>query len=181
MPLKGFGYIPLDDYRKCMSKLPEDIPAAVLQSIPVSIVRELRVVPFHQNDAGLHVFCPMGEHFAMEAANRVRFAVDEPIQFVPLENAELLAAIEKFYAAESMNLGSIDNCPLNFHYKCPRTWDSLNVTEQADIRFCDVCQHQVYWANSYQDAERQAALGRCVAVFNDYEETMGILYIDEEL
>lgn len=57
---------------------------------------------------------------------------------------------------------SIRNCV--FAYKCTRSWDSLQVTSERDMRFCDDCQREVHYCHDAWSLGQAIALNRCVAV-----------------
>ena len=52
----------------------------------------------------------------------------------------------------------------NFSFRCPRAWDHLSLTDNADIRHCLECDRDVYLALTEQDFRQYANEGRCVAV-----------------
>ena len=55
----------------------------------------------------------------------------------------------------------IEHC--EFSYRCPKTWDSLYRTNIESIRYCDQCKRNVYLSKSIEEANTDAAKGRCVA------------------
>lgn len=57
---------------------------------------------------------------------------------------------------------AIRNC--TFAFKCDKTWESLNKTNTPDIRFCDACQHEVFWCNTKEQLAEAIALNRCIAI-----------------
>lgn len=66
-------------------------------------------------------------------------------------------AIDERFAA-------IDNCPVEFRLKCPKTCSSLDATEDEKVRFCPACQSNVYWAEYLSEAKAFAKEGKCVAI-----------------
>jgi len=56
----------------------------------------------------------------------------------------------------------IEHCELS--YRCPKTWDGLLATNIDSVRFCDQCDRNVYLSGTAQQANANAAMGRCVAV-----------------
>jgi len=56
------------------------------------------------------------------------------------------------------------NCENAFEFVCPRKWESLSRTESPHIRYCEVCNQNVYLCESPGEFVRQGNLGRCVAI-----------------
>ena len=57
----------------------------------------------------------------------------------------------------------IINCPIKFEFKCPKLWDSLESTEERDIKFCGECSQKVYYCTQLEELEYRSKLGDCVA------------------
>ena len=57
--------------------------------------------------------------------------------------------------------GRIANCPLS--YRCPKTWDELEPTEQDDQRHCSGCNKPVFWVSNQQEYEAAVNAKRCIA------------------
>jgi hypothetical protein len=51
-----------------------------------------------------------------------------------------------------------------FKFQCPKKWEELKRTESKDIKFCDHCSQNVYFAESQSQFEKIAAEGKCVAI-----------------
>ncbi len=51
-----------------------------------------------------------------------------------------------------------------FVFKCPRTWERLAPTEQANIRHCSECNRDVHLVLSEEDFRRHGKEGHCMAV-----------------
>jgi hypothetical protein len=51
-----------------------------------------------------------------------------------------------------------------FAFKCPKTWDRLALTADANIRHCSECDRDVHLALTQEDLRRHADKGHCVAV-----------------
>jgi uncharacterized protein (TIGR02996 family) len=49
-------------------------------------------------------------------------------------------------------------------FECPKQWEQLKPTDDVSVRYCDACRKNVYYSESIDDAKRNAAQGRCVAV-----------------
>ena len=53
---------------------------------------------------------------------------------------------------------------LRFDFQCPKTWSELVETGTPNIRFCDLCREQVYYATTIFEARSHAWANRCVAL-----------------
>ena len=53
---------------------------------------------------------------------------------------------------------------IEFEFECPKQWEQLTPTDAVGVRYCDACRQNVYYSESIDDAKRNAAQGRCVAV-----------------
>lgn len=63
----------------------------------------------------------------------------------------------------------------NFDLLCDKTWADLGPTDQASVRHCQECQHQVYFCDNLADAREHAQEGHCIAV------DLGIIRRDNDL
>jgi uncharacterized protein (TIGR02996 family) len=59
---------------------------------------------------------------------------------------------------------AIERCELKFAFRCPKQWDKLTATWNDAVRFCAVCQRDVYYCQTIPEALGHAAQGHCVAV-----------------
>lgn len=57
---------------------------------------------------------------------------------------------------------AIDNC--KFDFLCDRFWENLSETGEQDVRFCNKCQRNVYFCDSYEKLEHATRLNRCIAI-----------------
>ncbi|MGF1577834.1 MAG: TIGR02996 domain-containing protein [Gemmataceae bacterium] len=53
---------------------------------------------------------------------------------------------------------------VEFQYKCPQRWDTLDLTENPAVRSCSSCQQKVYYCESVEEAHRLADANECVAI-----------------
>ena len=53
---------------------------------------------------------------------------------------------------------------LVFSYLCDRRWEDLAATDDHAVRFCDGCQHNVYYCDTIMQAREHAVERHCVAV-----------------
>lgn len=58
----------------------------------------------------------------------------------------------------------IENCPVRFRFRCPQRWEHLQPTDNARVRFCEVCRKNVHYCASVSEAYHHAARRRCVAI-----------------
>jgi hypothetical protein len=52
----------------------------------------------------------------------------------------------------------------DFEFKCPRYWEQLQETPDSQIRFCGMCNKNVYLCRTQKDLERFAGEKICVAI-----------------
>lgn len=55
----------------------------------------------------------------------------------------------------------IANC---WEFRCPLKWESLATTQHEDVRYCGVCDEQVYFYENLEAALRRSGAKRCVAI-----------------
>lgn len=56
----------------------------------------------------------------------------------------------------------IRNC--TFAFKCEAKWDALEALEFDNVRFCNVCQKEVYFCYDDYELISNIHLNRCVAI-----------------
>jgi hypothetical protein len=56
------------------------------------------------------------------------------------------------------------NCQAPLSVECPLQWENLEPTNASDIRFCDVCQRNVFYCETPDRFLEAARQGRCVAI-----------------
>jgi hypothetical protein len=61
------------------------------------------------------------------------------------------------------------NCRNAFEFVCPRYFSSLQPTDDPEIRFCEVCQEQVYQCRTPLDFVTHGELGHCVAIPSTFD------------
>lgn len=57
---------------------------------------------------------------------------------------------------------TLRNC--TFAFKCDKKWAQLAKTGNADVRFCDQCQREVFHCHDDEELVQSIALNRCVAI-----------------
>lgn len=58
---------------------------------------------------------------------------------------------------------TIRNCPTQFKFVCPKTWDSLTLTDMDTVRHCDHCSRELYFCDSDAETIAHARAGHCIA------------------
>src|SRR5262245_37049576 len=57
----------------------------------------------------------------------------------------------------------IRNCSVTFRFRCPESWDNLQATDRADVRFCLECREDVHYCETDAEMIQHAEVGHCVA------------------
>lgn len=57
----------------------------------------------------------------------------------------------------------IGHCEL-FRFQCPQSWETMQRTDDPDIRFCEKCREHVHFCHSEEELRRHGGLGRCAAI-----------------
>ena len=140
------------------------IPEAVIELIPESVARELCVLAFRTDATCLCVFCPLDPDFSAREGGRLRFILNRPIEWVPVDASQLQQAIKERYLP--WHEATITNCPHHFRLQCPKSWSSLEPTGDPRVRHCPECQCDVHWCENDVVAQALAGEGKCVALAN---------------
>ena len=93
--------------------------------------------------------------------------MQEKLRAFPLSVAgsgELNALVSALPRSETwwkvlLTRSAIENCGAQFASRCPKNWDALRPTEEANIRTCDVCRGNVLYALSQAEAKKQIKEG----------------------
>jgi hypothetical protein len=56
-----------------------------------------------------------------------------------------------------------------FPFKCAENWESLAKTVAPDVRFCDLCQKEVFCCRSDAELVDTITLNRCFVIALDYK------------
>ena len=59
------------------------------------------------------------------------------------------------------DLYDIQNCSLDYY--CAQDWNTLIPTTDENYKFCMVCKEKVRFCSTYEEFEKQAEVGHCVA------------------
>ena len=52
---------------------------------------------------------------------------------------------------------------LEWEFKCPESWEKLEVTDCKDIRYCNTCKSKVYYSDDESDINNWTNEGKCIA------------------
>ena len=93
--------------------------------------------------------------------------MQEKLRAFPLSVAgsgELNALVSALPKSETwwkvlLTRSAIENCGPAFAARCPKNWDALRPTDEANIRTCDVCQGRVLYALTQSEAKKQLKEG----------------------
>lgn len=66
-----------------------------------------------------------------------------------------------------LNIDEIWNCEDAFQFRCPKLWESLDLTEDEDVRYCRECEQKVFLCSTPEEFVRLGNAGHCVAVPKD--------------
>jgi hypothetical protein len=63
------------------------------------------------------------------------------------------------------NEAMIENCEVQFRFRCPKQWEQLTATDDAKVRFCGVCEKNVFLCESRAELLECTREGRCIATY----------------
>ena len=104
---------------------------------------------------------PRAEYLRAESAFQAFPPIDQDRARAGLY--EMQAEIDSHWLA-SIARTSIENCPLEFEFRCPKQWEELQVLDSPDERYCSTCEQNVYYCSTVGVARHCARNGQCVAV-----------------
>lgn len=79
---------------------------------------------------------------------------------------ERLSKLREFVGDDwwrQFDYAKVEYC-VEFEYKCPQRWDTLQPTDNTAVRHCQVCQQEVYYCEDTGEARQRADAGQCVAI-----------------
>jgi len=144
--------------------------------LPESVAREHCVLPLGLHGEALRVV--LGRRPDYRAAlGLLRFLLNRPVITFVADHERISMAVDELYGNRST---TVENCPLEFRFKCPQRWLSLRPTRDGDIRFCETCRREVFLCRGEDEAVSHAQEGRCVAIRRDDDDgmLMGSLLIE---
>jgi hypothetical protein len=73
----------------------------------------------------------------------------------------------------------VANCPLDFHFECPRRWLELRPSGRDNVRFCESCDREVHLCADENDAIEHTQSRHCIAIYhaagNEVDYAMGLM------
>jgi hypothetical protein len=136
------------------------IPKTLLELVGEELIRSRYILPCEDDGTQLTMLCPTHPEygtFGQSTADRIGAKIGRKVQWIPIHRDIMVQAVDELYAA-------IDNCPAQFEFECPKTWHSLDTTDNEKIRYCTACQSNVYWCDRVSEARALAKEGKCVAI-----------------
>jgi hypothetical protein len=116
-----------------------------------------KVLPLSDDGNTMILYCPTDGDYGLKFASLFGRELGRTIEFVPVDRDQLMQAIEEQFA-------TIQDCPPQFSFRCPKTWQSLESTDTEAIHFCPSCQKNVYWCKTPAEVQANGEKGRCIAV-----------------
>jgi hypothetical protein len=135
-----------------------EIPRSLLELVGEDLSRQCNILPLKDDSTCITLFCqtqPRQVTYEMMSPWLCRKLGRTKIEWIP--SPYMKEALDEHFAL-------IDNCSEEFVYQCPKTWHSLERTEDLKVRFCPSCQSQVHWCNFASEAKALAKEGKCVAI-----------------
>ena len=145
---------------------------SALDLVPESVARASVALPVNWDGSTLEVIVPTDADLDGSSIERLRWAIDVPVQYEFAQTADLLQAIDRAYV---VLYSEIRHCDLRLRYRCPRRFIDLSPTDDQAIRNCDVCEQAVYFCRTSAELDTHRRLGRCVAAVtvDEPEEFLG--------
>jgi hypothetical protein len=136
-----------------------EIPKSLLDLVGEELAREYTLLPLSDDGTLVRLFSSPSRHGALGAAlgKLVGEKIGREVEWIPIEHKVVEQAVDEHYA-------TINNCPVEFAFKCPKTWHSLETTDNERVRHCSACQSSVYWCDRASEARKLAKEGKCVAI-----------------
>ena len=72
---------------------------------------------------------------------------------------------------------TIRNCPIKIKFECPKNWQELISTDEKNIKFCNKCNHNVYYCITDDETIYHAKSGDCIAREIPMQDELPILFI----
>lgn len=57
----------------------------------------------------------------------------------------------------------IEECGIQWKFKCPKSWAALATTGEDRVRHCDTCQRDVYFCATLDEVMERGRASQCVA------------------
>ena len=69
---------------------------------------------------------------------------------------------EEKYAYSLEEIKEFEDCA--FTFKCPMDWDNLEETDNVDVKYCSVCEENVYHAPNLLEFKQRVKEKQCVSI-----------------
>jgi len=142
------------------------IPKSVVDFIPECIARERAVIAVALHEQELVVACAY-ESLESFDQQHLPYILNLPVSYIRLPRSEIIDAINRSYVED----GTIDGCAESLRYQCPQRWRDLAPTEDASVRFCNVCNFRVHACDTRERATEYVAAGSRVAIMRGADIT----------
>jgi hypothetical protein len=133
----------------------------VLLSFDRSLALNRHILPVEKSAAGFHVILPvLPEAEELALFDDLQFALDGEFTY---DRAALSDLRDKVDCVYHRIRATVSRCGRFFHFGCPSVWTRLTATVDPNIRFCSICQRDVYYAKDLQELADHAQAGHCTA------------------
>jgi hypothetical protein len=155
------------------------IEPAAFDAFPESVAREDCLLPLGFMDGRLRILAGRRDDKLLNAAlQRAANITALPLRYAVIDWGDVARLVDELYSGQ---FTSVANCLPEFQIQCPRQWLELLPTDAIGIRRCDVCERQVFWAATPEEAEMHARAGRCIALSTDgIEVSVGMLRLPDD-
>ena len=138
-----------------------------LMAIPEEIARANDILPVARDKSRLHLVIPASTPEQEESlVDDIRYyVVEDEITYQTAALIDLSPKVDFFYSRLN---STVNQCGRRFlfRFRCPKVWASLTPTSAPAIRFCGVCNKNVYYASTEDELEQHSRAGRCTAFFD---------------
>jgi len=146
-----------------------------LELVPESVARDFCVLPVSASDDAVHLVLPSTFRELITAdgdtLDRLRIILDRTITYDVASRVELQPIVDLHYRAV---YSAIQNCDVQFSFRCPKQWADLSPTEQSTVRYCNECTQNVYFCLTDDELSQRMANDQCAA-FCDSETQSFVL------
>lgn len=132
-----------------------------LELITESVAKRYSVLPVSVTDDEVYCIFPgLNGSVDIELVETIRFVANRKIRYDAASRVDLDLAIQIHYGTL---LATIQNCEPIFKFKCPEQWSRMRVIDDPYVRFCEICQRNVYLCSTIEESQEIARNSECVA------------------
>jgi hypothetical protein len=77
---------------------------------------------------------------------------------------------EEKYVYSLEEIKEFEDCA--FKFKCPMDWDNLEETDDVDVKYCSVCEENVYHAPNLLEFKQRVKEKQCVSIRNNEDDIL---------